>query len=88
MRVELSNELTELINELGPQVWDDFDHVSPGFFPRKFRINGHLAQFRILVPSASAPPSSGTPGIWRRKSGVGGVDAQGGLLAHPMVRDC
>ena len=28
MRVELSNELTELINELGPQVWDDFDHVS------------------------------------------------------------
>jgi len=67
MRVELSNELTELINELGPQVWDDFDH------------------FRILVPSSSAPPSSGKPGIWRRKSGVGGVDAQGGLLAHPMT---
>jgi len=58
MRVELSNELTELINELGPQVWEDFDH------------------FRILVPSASAPPS-GTPDIWRRKSGV--------LLAHPMT---
>jgi len=44
-----------------------------------------VLQFRILVPSASAPPSSGTPGIWRRKSGVGGVDAQGNLLVHPMT---
>jgi glycerol-3-phosphate O-acyltransferase/dihydroxyacetone phosphate acyltransferase len=43
-----------------------------------------LAQWRILVPSASAPPSTGTPGIWRRKSNVGGVDAQGNLLVHPM----
>ena len=41
-------------------------------------------QWRILVPSASVPPSTGTPGIWRRKSGVGGVDAQGSLLVHPM----
>lgn len=41
-------------------------------------------QWRILVPSASVPPSSGTPGIWRRKSAVGGVDAQGNLLVHPM----
>ncbi|QRV72837.1 acyltransferase [Ceratobasidium sp. AG-Ba] len=41
-------------------------------------------EWRILVPSASAPPSSGTPGIWRRKSNVGGVDAQGNLLVHPM----
>lgn len=39
----------------------------------------------MLVPSASVPPSSGTPGIWRRKSGVGAVDAQGNLLVHPMV---
>lgn len=28
MRAELSNELTELINELGPKLWDDFDHVN------------------------------------------------------------
>lgn len=42
-------------------------------------------QFRILVPSSSVPPSTGTPGIWRRKSGVGGVDAQGNLLVHPMT---
>ncbi|KAG9125681.1 hypothetical protein FRC07_006651 [Ceratobasidium sp. 392] len=41
-------------------------------------------EWRILVPSASAPPSTGTPGIWRRKSNVGGVDAQGNLLVHPM----
>lgn len=53
------------------------------------------SQWRMLVPSASVPPSSGTPGIWRRKSGVGAVDAQGNLLVHPMVslrllkyRDC
>lgn len=42
-------------------------------------------QFRILVPSATAPPSSGQPGIWRRKSSSGAVDAQGNLLVHPMV---
>ena len=37
------------------------------------------------MPSASVPPSSGRLGLWRRKSGVGAVDAQGNLLAHPMV---
>lgn len=42
-------------------------------------------QWRILVPSASVPPSTGTPGLWRRKSGVGAVDAQGNLLVHPMT---
>jgi len=42
-------------------------------------------QWRILVPSASAPPSTGTPGLWRRKSSVGAVDAQGLGLTHPMT---
>jgi len=42
-------------------------------------------QWRILVPSASVPPSTGTPGIWRRKSGTGAVDAQGLGLTHPMT---
>jgi len=42
-------------------------------------------QWRILVPSASVPPSSGKPGLWRRKSGIGAVDAQGNLLVHPMT---
>ncbi|KAI0361999.1 glycerol-3-phosphate O-acyltransferase [Trametes cingulata] len=42
-------------------------------------------QMRILVPSSTAPPSSGQPGIWRRKSATGGVDAQGNLLSHPMT---
>lgn len=37
------------------------------------------------MPSASVPPSTGKLGLWRRKSGVGAVDAQGNLLAHPMV---
>ncbi|CCL99136.1 uncharacterized protein FIBRA_01151 [Fibroporia radiculosa] len=30
------------------------------------------------------PPSTGRPGIWRRISGTGGIDAQGHLLVHPM----
>ncbi|EJF65776.1 glycerol-3-phosphate O-acyltransferase [Dichomitus squalens] len=42
-------------------------------------------EWRILVPSATAPPSSGQPGIWRRKTATGGVDAQGNLLVHPMT---
>ncbi|KIK59889.1 hypothetical protein GYMLUDRAFT_226942 [Collybiopsis luxurians FD-317 M1] len=41
-------------------------------------------QWRML-PSASAPPSSGTPGLWRRKSSTGAVDAQGLGLIHPMT---
>ena len=27
MRVALANELTDLIDELGPKLWDDFQHV-------------------------------------------------------------
>ncbi|KAG6334583.1 hypothetical protein ID866_4506 [Astraeus odoratus] len=66
MRMRLSNEVVDVINEFGPKLYDDFD------------------QFRILVP-ASAPPSTGNPGVWRRKSSVGQVDAQGNLLIHPMT---
>ncbi|KAJ8594325.1 glycerol-3-phosphate O-acyltransferase [Rhizopogon salebrosus TDB-379] len=66
MRVRLSDEVADVINEFGPKLYDDFD------------------QFRILVP-ASAPPSAGNPGVWRRKSSVGQVDAQGNLLIHPMT---
>ncbi|KAH7916054.1 hypothetical protein BJ138DRAFT_1169567 [Hygrophoropsis aurantiaca] len=66
MRLRLSNEVADVINEFGPKIYDDFD------------------QFRILVP-ASAPPSTSTPGVWRRKSSVGQVDAQGNLLIHPMT---
>lgn len=37
------------------------------------------------MPSASAPPSSGTFGLWRRTSSTGAVDAQGLGLIHPMT---
>ncbi|KAH9934782.1 glycerol-3-phosphate O-acyltransferase [Fomitopsis serialis] len=67
MRVEVSNQLAEVIREFGPELYTDFDAN------------------RILVPSASVPPSTGEQGIWRRKSGTGGVDAQGNLLVHPMT---
>ncbi|KAJ6598160.1 hypothetical protein DFH09DRAFT_1303974 [Mycena vulgaris] len=67
MRVQLSNEVSDLINDLGPNLYEDFN------------------EWRILVPSASVPPSSGTPGLWRRKSGTGAVDAQGLGLTHPMT---
>ncbi|KAI6028371.1 glycerol-3-phosphate O-acyltransferase [Pisolithus orientalis] len=68
MRMRLSNEVVDVINEFGPKLYDDFDQ----------------GKFRILVP-ASAPPSTGNPGVWRRKSSVGQVDAQGNLLIHPMT---
>ncbi|KAF5365754.1 hypothetical protein D9758_003306 [Tetrapyrgos nigripes] len=67
MREHLSNEVAGVINDLGPQLYTDFN------------------QWRILVPSASVPPSTGTPGLWRRKSSVGAVDAQGLGLTHPMT---
>ncbi|KAJ7675042.1 hypothetical protein B0H17DRAFT_946306 [Mycena rosella] len=67
MRVHLSNEVSDLINDFGPNLYEDFN------------------EWRILVPSASVPPSSGTPGLWRRKSGTGAVDAQGLGLTHPMT---
>jgi glycerol-3-phosphate O-acyltransferase/dihydroxyacetone phosphate acyltransferase len=67
MRLHLSNEVSNVINEFGPKLYSDFN------------------EWRILVPSASAPPSSGTPGIWRRKSATGGVDAQGLGLTHPFT---
>ncbi|KAJ6504811.1 hypothetical protein C8R47DRAFT_1103689 [Mycena vitilis] len=67
MRVQLSNEVSDLINDFGPTLYQDFN------------------EWRILVPSASVPPSSGTPGLWRRKSGTGAVDAQGLGLTHPMT---
>ncbi|KIJ44372.1 hypothetical protein M422DRAFT_252379 [Sphaerobolus stellatus SS14] len=66
-RVALANELTDVINEFGPKLYDDFDEA------------------RILVPSASAPPSGGQQGLWRRKSATGAVDAQGLGFSHPMT---
>lgn len=85
MREDVANELAEVINEFGPKVFEDFDQVCVIFaFASPHIADG--AQMRILVPSATAPPSSGQPGIWRRKSATGGVDAQGNLLSHPMVR--
>ncbi|KAJ7155997.1 glycerol-3-phosphate O-acyltransferase [Mycena crocata] len=49
------------------------------------RLYDDFNQWRILVPSASVPPSTGKPGFWRRKSGNGAVDAQGLGLTHPMT---
>ncbi|KAF8350734.1 hypothetical protein F5887DRAFT_876538 [Amanita rubescens] len=49
------------------------------------RLYADFSESRILVPSASVPPSTGTPGLWRRKSGSGAVDAQGLGLTHPMT---
>ncbi|KZT54280.1 hypothetical protein CALCODRAFT_473625 [Calocera cornea HHB12733] len=68
MRAELSNEVSDVISEFGPKLYDDFDAR------------------RIVVPAAGGPPSSDTRlGLWRRKSGMGGADAQGNLLIHPMT---
>ena len=85
MREQVSNELVETINEFGPKMFEDFDEVRYIFLHTYVDMNSPSLQWRILVPSATAPPSSGQPGIWRRKSATGGVDAQGNLLVHPMV---
>jgi len=49
------------------------------------KIYEDFDEARILVPSASAPPSSGSSGLWRRTSSTGAVDAQGLGLTHPMT---
>ncbi|KAI0695901.1 glycerol-3-phosphate O-acyltransferase [Cytidiella melzeri] len=49
------------------------------------KIYEDFNEFRIMIPSASAPPSSGYPGLGRRKSSAGATDAQGKLLVHPMT---
>lgn len=86
MRVRLSNELAETINEFGPKVFEDFNEVCHNNDVHHCGTSDLRVQFRILVPSASVPPSSGNSGLWRRKSSTGAVDAQGNLLVHPMVR--
>ena len=80
MRIHLANELGEIISEYGPKLYDDFNEViikmirlgTVGLLP--------AAQTRILVPSASVPPSY-NQGLQRRKP----RDPQGRLLNHPMV---
>ncbi|KAK7052068.1 kinase domain-containing protein [Favolaschia claudopus] len=64
--------------KLSNEVSDLINHFGPAMYP-------DFNEWRILVPSASVPPSSGTPGLWRRKSGTGAVDAQGLGLTHPMT---
>ncbi|KAJ3993163.1 glycerol-3-phosphate O-acyltransferase [Lentinula boryana] len=38
-----------------------------------------------FMPSASTPPSTGAPSLWRRRTNVGAVDAQGFGIVHPMT---
>ncbi|KDQ20350.1 hypothetical protein BOTBODRAFT_153041 [Botryobasidium botryosum FD-172 SS1] len=64
-RTNISNELSEVIDEFGPRLY------GPDF-----------AEWRILVPSASAPPSSTA---FKRNNGSNGTDSQGNLLVHPMT---
>ncbi|KAF8628468.1 hypothetical protein AX15_003980 [Amanita polypyramis BW_CC] len=64
------------------QLADEVAKLINDFGPRLY---ADFNESRILVPSASVPPSTGTPGLWRRKSGNGAVDAQGLGLTHPMT---
>jgi glycerol-3-phosphate O-acyltransferase/dihydroxyacetone phosphate acyltransferase len=70
--------LKRVRHELAMELGEAIDEFGP-------QIWDDFDKNRILVPSASVPPSSGKPGLWRRKSGVGAVDAQGNLLSHPMT---
>ncbi|KAI6167051.1 glycerol-3-phosphate O-acyltransferase [Pisolithus thermaeus] len=93
--MDVLKSLRPLILALGPGHQRDLDKVKE----MRMRLSNEVVgvinefgpklyddfdQFRILVP-ASAPPSTGSPGVWRRKSSVGQVDAQGNLLIHPMT---
>lgn len=86
MRRHLTNEVGDLINDFGPKLYGDFNGVCDSSLSQSDNTEFHASvQWRILVPSASAPPSTGIPGLWRRKSSTGAVDAQGLGLTHPMT---
>ncbi|KAG6854305.1 hypothetical protein C0991_008200 [Blastosporella zonata] len=72
------DKLKRLREELSNEVADLINDFGP-------KLYEDFDEWRILVPSASAPPSTGTPGLWRRKSSTGAVDAQGLGLTHPMT---
>ncbi|KAI1795960.1 glycerol-3-phosphate O-acyltransferase [Ganoderma leucocontextum] len=72
----------EKLKRMRQEVSNELVETINEFGPKMFE---DFDEWRILVPSATAPPSSGQPGIWRRKSATGGVDAQGNLLVHPMT---
>ncbi|KAF8921337.1 glycerol-3-phosphate O-acyltransferase [Mucidula mucida] len=71
------NKLKAMRTQLSNEVADVINDFGP-------KLYTDFDGFRML-PSAAAPPSSGQPGIWRRKSSTGAVDAQGLGLTHPMT---
>ncbi|KAF9480135.1 glycerol-3-phosphate O-acyltransferase [Pholiota conissans] len=84
-RINLANEVASLINDFGPTIYSDFDEVGWRYLILfRFTHPFSVEKTRIL-PSASAPPSNGPSGLWRRKSSIGAVDAQGLGLTHPMT---
>lgn len=42
MRESLSNELMELINEFGPQLWEDFNHVCFPYLVSFIATHSHM----------------------------------------------
>ncbi|KAG6897805.1 hypothetical protein C0992_010881 [Termitomyces sp. T32_za158] len=72
------DKLKRIREDLSNEVADLINDFGP-------KLYEDFNEWRILVPSASAPPSTGTPGLWRRKSSTGAVDAQGLGLTHPMT---
>ncbi|OCH95524.1 glycerol-3-phosphate O-acyltransferase [Obba rivulosa] len=75
------SRVLDRLKRMREEVANELAEVINEFGPKLYE---DFDQWRILVPSSTAPPSTGQPGLWRRKSGVGGVDAQGNLLVHPM----
>ncbi|KAG6850236.1 hypothetical protein H0H93_016083 [Arthromyces matolae] len=72
------DKLKRIREELSHELADLINDFGP-------KLYDDFNEWRILVPSASAPPSSGTLGLWRRTSSTGAVDAQGLGLTHPMT---
>ncbi|TRM57587.1 glycerol-3-phosphate O-acyltransferase [Schizophyllum amplum] len=70
--------LKNMREELADEVTDIINDFGP-------KLYSDFDKRRILAPSSSAPPPENRPGLWRRKSGKGAVDAPGYGLMHPMT---
>ncbi|KIY73050.1 hypothetical protein CYLTODRAFT_440129 [Cylindrobasidium torrendii FP15055 ss-10] len=70
------DEVKESRKNLSQRVTEIINHFGPTLF-EDFHEQ--------MQPLADAPPPSGVPGIWRRISSTGAVDAQGLAFNHPLT---
>ncbi|KAB8336899.1 hypothetical protein FH972_021206 [Carpinus fangiana] len=85
-RAELSAEVTDLINELGPEMFTDFDaqRIAHPEAKRGRRSSSPETTFRVTMPDDTAPPADGgAPGA----SIGGGSSAKGDLPRNESFKN-